>query len=93
MPLTAAQARVWFTKGLHPSNPIYDVAGGHVDINGPVDAALLVEARRVRRALADVMSSVRRVVATKKDQLDPPTPRHDQPYQQQWHQLNSYEET
>ncbi|MFT7835923.1 amino acid adenylation domain-containing protein [Saccharothrix sp. BKS2] len=48
LPLTAAQQGVWFAQQLDPDNPIYKAAEA-VDVDGPLDVALLEGA--IRRAV------------------------------------------
>ncbi|SEH01269.1 Condensation domain-containing protein [Nonomuraea solani] len=50
MPLTGAQAGIWFAQRLDPANPVYNTAG-RVDLRGPLDAAVFE--RALARCLAE----------------------------------------
>ncbi|MFI6497341.1 amino acid adenylation domain-containing protein [Nonomuraea typhae] len=50
MPLTGAQAGIWFAQRLDPGNPLYNAAD-RLDIHGPLDAARFE--RALRRCLAE----------------------------------------
>lgn len=52
LPLSGAQAGVWYAQQLDPANPIY-LTGEYVDIRGPVDPVLLERAVRDVVARAD----------------------------------------
>jgi amino acid adenylation domain-containing protein/non-ribosomal peptide synthase protein (TIGR01720 family) len=58
LPLTAAQAGMWFAQELDPQNPIYKVAE-YVDIQGQVDLAVVEVA--MRQAAADTEALLVRV--------------------------------
>ncbi|WP_199425894.1 amino acid adenylation domain-containing protein [Thermaerobacillus caldiproteolyticus] len=45
MPLSGAQAGIWFAQQLDPENPIYNT-GEYIEINGPIDPALFEKALR-----------------------------------------------
>ncbi|WP_159391568.1 MULTISPECIES: AMP-binding protein [Streptomyces] len=45
LPLTAAQAGIWFGQQLDPDSPAYNI-GVYIDIEGPLDVSLLAEASR-----------------------------------------------
>ncbi|MFJ1915385.1 amino acid adenylation domain-containing protein [Streptomyces sp. NPDC088147] len=61
LPLSAAQAGVWFAQQLDVDSPAY-TAGDCVDIQGPLDAALFV--RAVDHVVASAQAARTRVVAT-----------------------------
>ncbi|MEU4745110.1 condensation domain-containing protein, partial [Actinosynnema sp. NPDC023658] len=54
LPLTAAQAGIWFAQSLDPTNPVYAVAE-QVDIDGPLDTALFARALRLVVAEAEAL--------------------------------------
>ncbi|MDL5159535.1 non-ribosomal peptide synthetase [Actinomycetospora termitidis] len=54
LPLTAAQAGIWFAQAIDPENPIY-TTGERVDLHGPLDAEAFVRAVRVAVDEADAL--------------------------------------
>jgi enterobactin synthetase component F len=54
LPLLGAQAGMWFAQQLDPQNPSYNIAD-YLDIDGPVDTALLTAAIRAAIAEADAL--------------------------------------
>ncbi|GAA2820919.1 amino acid adenylation domain-containing protein [Saccharopolyspora taberi] len=54
LPLSAAQAGIWFAQQLDPANPIFNTAE-YVEIDGPVDPALFEAAVRQVVAEADAL--------------------------------------
>ncbi|MGJ7874794.1 amino acid adenylation domain-containing protein [Streptomyces rochei] len=54
LPLTAAQAGVWFAQALRPDSPIFRAAE-YLEIHGPVDPALFEQALRHTTAEADAL--------------------------------------
>lgn len=55
MPLTGAQAGVWYAQRLDPSSPAYNT-GEYVEIHGPVDPALFERALRLAVAEIDALN-------------------------------------